>query len=440
MSSLTPTNILQNVQTWQRAKLAWLQNTYCLISITNKRFNDFNSMTANLGDTVTFDKPVRFRAMNGLVTTQQPSKQEVQTLAVTQAYNVSRGYTDQQWIFNVDQYMDVFGKGAAEELGAVVESDLAKIFSSEMRINDPQNPSYGEYVTGQGGPYRFYGNGITQLTSVGQLSDMLAQFRAFGAASNCKAVLPIEITPQIVNTALNQFVGKRNDEYAMDWELGRFNQCDWYESNLLHTHIAGSIGQQDSPNNILTVVSTNDPTGKAVTQIICTEPTSSTDADAIKRGDMGQFMLGVAGKQNVFFRTYIGHVATRLPAQILITADAATVSGTVTITIDPPICWASTQNQNVTTPIVAGMKIKLLPSHIAAGLWSGDQFYLAAPRLPDTAPFDNSIATDEESGISMRTYWGTQIGQNNRQYTNDMIYGATAVNNNMMRIVIPVLQ
>jgi hypothetical protein len=440
MSTLTPTNILQNVQTWQPAQLAWLQNSYCLISITNKKFNNFENMTANLGDTVTFDKPPRFRTMNGLVTTQQPSKQEVQSLAVTQAYNVSRGYTDQQWIFNVDKYMDVFGKAAAEEMGATIESDLAKIFSSEMRVNDPQNENYGEFVDGQGGPYRFYGNGIDQINSVGQLSEMLAQFRAFGAASNCKAVLPIEITPQIISTALNQFVGKRNDEYAMDWELGRFNQCDWYESNLLHTHVAGSIGQQSSPNNILTVVSTNDPTGKAVTQITCTEPTSSTDADAIKRGDMGQFMLGVAGRTNVFFRTYTGHVATRLPAQILITADAATVSGTVTITIDPPICWAATANQNVTTPIVAGMKIKLLPTHVAAALWSGDQFYMAAPRLPDTEPFSNSTVTDPDSGMSMRTYWGTQIGQNNRQYTDDCIIGATAVNNNMMRIIIPVLQ
>jgi len=52
MASL-PVNTLQNVQTYQKAELAWLLNSFCGISLSNKKFKNFNDFTANLGDTVT---------------------------------------------------------------------------------------------------------------------------------------------------------------------------------------------------------------------------------------------------------------------------------------------------------------------------------------------------------------------------------------------------
>jgi hypothetical protein len=55
MTTSTPVNILQTVQTYQKAELAWLLNSFVGISLSNKKFQNFNDLVANLGDTVTFD-------------------------------------------------------------------------------------------------------------------------------------------------------------------------------------------------------------------------------------------------------------------------------------------------------------------------------------------------------------------------------------------------
>ena len=97
--STTPVNILQTVQTYQKAELAWLLNSFVGISISNKKFKNFNDLVANLGDTVTFDLTPRYISYAGLVITEQPSVQRVQSLVCSQAENVSAAYTDQQFIF-----------------------------------------------------------------------------------------------------------------------------------------------------------------------------------------------------------------------------------------------------------------------------------------------------------------------------------------------------
>jgi hypothetical protein len=107
-----PSNILQQVQTYQKAELAFLLNSFCMINLANKKFRNFNDLTANLGDTVTFDVAPRYITYNGLVITQQPSVQRLQSLTCSQAFNTSTGYTDQQFIFNVREYMDRFGEAA----------------------------------------------------------------------------------------------------------------------------------------------------------------------------------------------------------------------------------------------------------------------------------------------------------------------------------------
>ncbi len=437
-----PTNVLQNVQTYMKAELAFLLNSFYAIKNTNKKFKDFNTTApSNLGDTLTFDVAPRFITFNGLVITQQPSTQRLQSLACTQAFNTSSGYTDQQFIFNVRDYMDRFGRAAMYELGSKVEADILKNFVSGVRINDPQNPNFGALQTASG-PFRFFGDGVTPINSYQQLAQMVANFRAFGAAPNdMQAVLPVTAIPPIIGTGLNQFAINRNNEDAMSWELGRFASTDWFESNLLPTHVSGTIADTAAPNNIMSVVSTNDPSGNNVTQITFTEPTGGTDANAIKAGDLFQFNDGVAGLPNLRFLTFIGHEPTSLPVQFRATADAATVAGTVTVTLQTVntvgLVWAQTANQNLNTAIQAGMTVTPVPSHVGGCMMSGNQFYLAMPRLPDESPFTTVQMQDEESGAAIRHYFGSQFGQNNRSYVRDEIHGSCLVPDNCMRIIFP---
>lgn len=437
----TPVNVLQTVQTYQKAELAWLLNTFCGISLSNKKFKNFNDLTANLGDTVTFDTTPRYISYAGLQITEQPSSQRVQSLICSQAANVAAAYTDQQFIFNVRDYMDRFGMAAVKELGSLIESDILKNFVSGVIVNDPQNASFASAQTATG-PFRFYGDGVTPINSFTQLAQAVANFVDFGAATHkMLGILPVANIPAIVGTGLNQFAMTRNNEIAMSWELGRFSNTDWYESNLLPVHVSGTIGNTAAPNNVMTVVSTNDPTGANVTQITFTEPTSGTDANAIKAGDLFQFNDGVSGKPNMRFLTFIGHKASSQPVQFRATADAATVAGSVTVTLQTinsvGLVWAQNQNQNLNNAITAGMTVTPIPSHRAGCLMSGDQFYLAMPRLPDESPFTTSMMTDPDSGASIRHYFGSQFGLNNRAYVRDAIWGSTLVAENSMRLIFP---
>lgn len=412
-----PSNILQNVETYNKADLAYLQNINCFVSTANTKYRDFQKANpANLGDTITFDKPPRFVANDGLVVNFQGVEQRTQSLVVDKAKNVGINISAQQLIFNLDEYMDRFGRAAIEELGAVIESDVAGLCETA--------------------PYRFYGNGVTPINSFNQLAQALAFFRNFGAAKfDTKAYLSDIVIPDIVGSGLNQFVPAGNDELRNSWELGSFAKCDWYSSNLLPEHIAGSEGQAGST---LTVVSTTTNSDGAVTAITFSGCSAASDADSVKQYDRFQFQDNVSGQQNIRFLTFIGHKPSACPVQFKATADASSTGGSqVTVSIDPPLQAASGKNQNISTQIVAGMQCKVLPSHRVGMIQSGNQFYVAIPPLPDCDPFMTSVEQDPETAVALRMYTGAQFGENLYGTVHDAIWGKTQVSDNAMALIFP---
>jgi len=413
-----PTNILQNVQTYNKASLAYLLNSCPFLKTANKKYQDFQKANpANLGDTITFDKPPRFIAGDGLVANFQGVEQRVQTLTVNKAKNVPIAVTAQELIFNVEDYMDRFGKAAVQELASVIEADIAQLA-----------------VTA---PYRHYGDGITPITSHEQLSQMLAEFRNFGAArDNTRVYLSDVAIPSIVNSGLNQFVPGRNDEEANSWELNNtWNKAEWYSSNLLPTHTAGTEGVQQAT---LTVVSTTTNSDGGVTSITFSGTTSASDAASVKENDKFTFQDDVSGQPDLRFRTFIGHHVSANQVQFRATADAASTGGSqVTVTIEPALQAPVGKNQNINTAIVAGMQVKALPSHRAGLVHSGDQFYVAMPPLPDQRPYDTSVHMDDQTGASLRFYSGSLFGQNQTGSVTDCIWGDTLVSDNAMSVIFP---
>ena len=416
MPSPTADNILQQVQTYQMSNLAYLQNLNCFISTANTKFKDFDKIEANLGSTVTFDLPPRFVTANSLVATFQPAAQRVQSLSVNNAYNTSYVFSAEQFIFNVKDYMEKFGKAATVELGAQIEANVA--------IN---------CVTG---PFRFYGNGITQINSFQQLAQALAMFRNFGAAtSNAKGYLSDVAIPSIVNSGLSQFALNRNNEIANSWELGDFSRCEWYQSNLLPIHVAGTEGQQAS---VLTVVSTTLNAQNQITAITFSGTNAASDANSVLIYDKFQFNDGVANQPNLRFLTFTGHQVSASPVQFMATATAASTAGSqVTVSIYPPLQASAGADQNINAQIVAGMQASVLPSHRAGMITAGDPMFLAMPRLPEEVPFPTASKTDPDTGVSMRMYYGSKFGENQRGMIHDVIWGSTLVPEYAMGIIFP---
>lgn len=411
-----PNNILQNVQTYNKADLAYLQNSYCFINQANKKYQDFEKANpSNLGATITFDKPSRFIATPSLVAQFQAVEQRVQTLTVDKEISVGIDLSAQQLTFNIDDYMGRFGKGSIDEMGAVMESDVATLCETA--------------------PYRFYGNGVTPITSFGQLASALALFRNFGAAKDAtKGFLSDISIPGIVDSALNQFVAGDNEKLRNSWELGSFSKCEWFSSNLLPEHISGSEGQAGVTLTVVSVVTNSDG---AITAITFSGTSLATDSDSVKAFDRFQFQDNVAGHQNIRFRTFTGHKPSASPVQFKATADASSSGSQVTVQISPALQATSGRNQNITQQIVAGMQVKALPSHRVGMIQSGNQFYVAIPPLPDCDPFKTSSETDPDTGASLRMYTGAQFGQNLYGTVHDAIWGKTQVDDNSMAVIYP---
>ena len=433
-----PNNILQQVQTYQRSGLALLQNLCCHIATANTKFKDFDKIQANLGSTVTFDLPPRAVTAAGLVASFQPAVQRVQTLVADQANNSSFAVTSQQRIFNLEKgeedYMRVFGKSFIAELAAQVEGNIALNWDSGVtsQLTNIQNTFSG--------PYRFFGNGTTALSSYQQLAQAIMFFKNYGSvAEGIKVYLPDTVIPSIVGSGLNQFVPHRNDEIAMSWEVGDFGTplVSYYQSNLMPLHVSGNTGVLQQT---LTIVSTNDPTGQNVTQLTVSGATAS-DANAVFAGDLFQFQDGVTGQPNMRWLTFIGHFPSANPVQVRATANAASnAAGLVTINITPALNWAGGQNQNLNNAIVAGMQILGLPSHRCGGILGGEAFYLAMPQLPEQDPFDTANEYDPDTGASLRLTYGSLFGQNQTGMIYDEVHGSVIVPEYSMRYVIPLSQ
>jgi hypothetical protein len=410
------TNVLQTVQTYNDSNLALLLNSYAFIGTANMKFKDFDRVEKNLGDSITFDLPPRFTTSNTLVASFQGADQRAATLTVDQAANVAYEFSAQEFIFNVRDYMDKFGKSAMAELGTKMESNVAGVAETS--------------------PFRFYGDGVTAISSYGQLANALAYFRDFGAAKeDTKGYLDNLTVPGVVNTGLNQFVPQKNEREMMSWELGSFSRCDWYESNLLPVHTAGTEGQQGST---LTVVSTTKNAAGAITDITFSGTNAASDADSVKLYDSFQFSDGVSGHDNMRFLTFIGHNVSQSPVQFRATANAASTGGSqVTVSVYPPLQPTAGSDQNINQDIVAGMQCTVLPSHRCGLIYSGKALFMGMPRLPEEVPFPTAISQDADSGASIRMYYGSLFGQNQRGIVHDAIWGKVLVPEYSMKIALP---
>lgn len=414
MSSF-PNNILQQVQTYQMAGLAFLENSSCMVYTSNNKFRNFDQMIANLGDTVTFDLPPRFTTGNTLVVTFQSAQQRVANLTVQGQANTSFTFTDQQFIFNVREYMERFGEAAIKELGSQIEADVSTVAETST--------------------FRYFGTPSVPITTFGQLAQMIANYKMFGAAQNkLKVYLPMTAVPQIVNSGLNQFVIDRNKDMAFSWMVGSWQGVEYYQSNLLPIHVSGDTGNLQQT---LTVISTNDPTGQDITQITLSGA-SANDVNAVKAGDLFTYQDGVSGQPNLRFLTFIGHKLTPLQVQIAAAADAASdSSGNVTITLLNPLSSAAGQNQNINNNIQPGMQILGVQNHTCGLVVGGEALFLGMPRLPNQTPFPTSNHVDEDTGVSIRQYFGTLFGQNQQGMVYDAIWGKTLVPEYAMRLVFP---
>lgn len=433
-----PANILQTVQTYQMSNLAYLQNLCCFTSTSNAKFRDFDKMTANLGDTVTFDLPPRFTTTNSLVANFQPADQRVQPLSVRNQISTSYAFTDQQFLFNVREYMERFGTSSMAEMGAKIEANIATNCDFQIVPAAGSNPAFF-----QPGPYRFFGDGVTPINTYNQLAQALALYRNYGSVMyDVKGYLSDIAVAQIVGSGLNQFALDRNDKAALSWQVGAFSGCEWYQSNLLPVHTAGNVGNQANgwTSNVATISAIGAPLADgSINSITVTVPGAvANDPNAILQGDRLQFRDGVAAQPNMRYLTFIGHTVSSVPVQIQATATAASNgAGAITITFNPPLQAAAANNQNINNALAVGMQLQVVPNCRVGMISAGNSLYVAMPQLPTLTPYPTGNSIDPDTGVSLRQYYGSQFGQNVRGMVHDCIWGSVQVPEYAMAMLFP---
>src|SRR6185369_2590377 len=117
-------NILVGVTTFNKAGLVQLENENCLIANANKKFLNFQNITGNLGQTVSYELPSKYRVVHSLTGEQQPIVQRLQTITVNRPYLVQVGYSAEQLVYNLENYRGSIAEGAVASIGTDVEKDL----------------------------------------------------------------------------------------------------------------------------------------------------------------------------------------------------------------------------------------------------------------------------------------------------------------------------
>jgi hypothetical protein len=417
--SLPADNFLQNVQTYQQSDLGPLYICNPLIFTANTMFDDFQNFSGQLGDTVTFDKPLKFVGSDSLIADFEPITQRVQSLKVDKAFNVPIQGNAQQFIFNIDAYMDRIGLPAIRRIGGRVSQDVATLAETNT--------------------YRCYGDGRSPINSFAQLDQALEGMRDYGDPGYpTRGYLPNTVISAIINSGINQFVPGRNEEIAQSWMLGDFAQCSWHRVTNMPKHISGAFGEID-PSTLALTISSVSADGSSLTFTSA----GGTESKAFAAYDI--ITIDPNNAVGAFFLQFTQFNTTSQKIQVAVQADAASSGGTVTVSVYPALVSGvdkpsdNAKNINVSLADLVGATATVTASHNVGFIVGGNALFLAMPRLPDQYPFPSSQEVDEETGISMRVYYGNIPTQNVMGLVHDVIWGKTLVPEYAMRLAFPLV-
>ena len=413
--SITSQNNLIDVATYADRATPFLANTNPWLGASNSKYTGISGIPGQLGATALIKTPIQTTVTRSLKYNTQGWNQQYKSITIDSQYSDSIAVSTTQYIFNVEDFLQDTARPMISNIGTAIGSDASQLAVSNT--------------------YRFFGSTSIPFTSQNDLGRAVAAFRNYGAAPmGTKGFLYDNTVADIIAGQSNAFTPSLNDEYVNSWELGKFAQTDWMSTNIMATHIAGTEGNAGST---LTVVSTTLDADNRVTAITFSGTDSATDADSIKKWDKLYFVPN-ATYPAPYYKVYNGDVVSGNVVQMRAEADAAASGSQVTVNIYPPLSASNgAYPSNINTTIVPGMTVKVLASHKAGLLYSGDALYVAVPPLPDQDPFQSKVATDPDSGLSLMFSGGWLLGQAQYTFGYSCVAGYTLIDQMAMCLVQP---
>ena len=434
-------NALIAVEAIANSGLQVLQRHDPFLMLSNKKFQNFSTTVAGVeGTTVRYQLPPKINVASnqGLGNVSFDAfSQRVQAIVCDQTEVAAYAFSSE----DLALFSRATTRAAAIELAdrmtgfGIADSAFSSI-AQKMSFNLAQK--YTE------SSYRFYGDGLTAINSQLQIAEAVNSMKDFGVGGGgeFKCVLPLTDSAPIVNSMLSQFVTRRNDDRAYDWELGKFNNTNFYNSAMIPIHYSGDTGTGGHIGTIQSVTSNIDPVTdeefSVVTIFWATAP--QNDANAVRPGDLFQ-VLDEPGIANARFLNTAGHTETNQPVQFASRGGHSTAAGVTTITTKNLLLHDATNAspfRNVNRDLV-GLTVKGLPNHRRGLIWNNDALYMAMPKLGDLGPgAQTAVATDSMSGASIRCAYGTILAEQQVGYILSSLYGIGAARDYLTAVIFPV--
>lgn len=450
-------NQLVQVQTYnQNFTLPQLRAHLTFADLAEKHFENWDSYISTAGgknqargDTLKYRLPTQFNVD--------------QTLGFNPTSPSTGNFTERYGYLIADQFAQVVHAMTDQQLATYPLDELQQDMSSEKMaaIAGDVDRRLAQNVCFGG--YRWVGDvkaGPTSNLTFPDLRRNVSLARNFGGGEMLEVVLSDTATTQIANTGFQEFTPSRNDEMVKDWELGMVKgiaKARFYQSNLLPVHTAGTA-QADSAAaasgglTMTAVVSTTYTTPGTTNTVGATNISLSglTPGATVLVNDIGDIgsKAGLVGSSAfnavnpIKFLRQQDHTLTEINPQFkVVVGGVADGSGNLTITVIPDFIYDGTNTnpaRNLNRAIdLANDRLRLVASHRAGVIFFKKGFMFASPKLSGTSPYVSSSVMDE-SGISLRSYYGYVFGYNTTMMVNDLYFGATTDSNYACRVIFPV--
>ena len=390
-SLLTPTMIAKEA-------LMEFKNMLGFSKRVNKQYSEeFAIKGAKKGDTVTIRKPWRPSVSDGATLSNQDVTEESTTLQLDSQKHVAFRFTSKELTLNIDEFKKRYISPAVTALANKVDLDGLQVAAQNV-YNAVGTP----------------GTTPSALLTYLQAQEKLNLLACPKGDKRSFHVDPLAST-KIVDAVKGLF--QSSEQIKNQYEKGVMGTAaggDWYMSQNIYAHTGGQLGGTPLVNGA-------SQTGAS----LVTDGWTASAANRLKKGDV----FTVAGVYSV---NPITKQSTGQLQQFLVTADAASDgSGNATISISPSIT-TSGATQTVSGSPADNAALTIL--HSASSIYTNnilmheDAFVLgmADLELPQGVDFA-AVASDPESGVSLRIVRAYDISEDRFPCRIDVLYGWKAV-------------
>jgi hypothetical protein len=353
--------------------LASFANAAPFVMTANRTYEgDFTGSGYKIGDTLRVRRQNFFTVGDGAVATPQSIQEETESITIAHQYHAMINYQASDLTLRIDDFGRLFIKPAIQEIISKLEKDINAAAETELNF--------------------FTGSTIAAINSFNTVDLAGAKLLEQSVNINDDAYMALGTrdASALKGSLLNQFLPMMNEDIAKNSSLGHLSYFDIFQSQLIGIHTAGD-GPRLHPLDPLVV-------NGAVSSgnVIVLAGATASVTNYFVPGDL----ISISGVNSV---TPIGRNDTGQNMQFVVTAAAnSSAGGAISVVVSPAIVSDPTNpRRNVTNPIPNGATVTMISSYRNNIAYPMRALDIICPPLYklDVASF--SLATDEETGLSL---------------------------------------